>query len=407
MAPAKNKNAAPRNNPPAPRPSEDPEDLHGSEDADSQDDNGRSDTPPPNDPEAELARLREALTTAQNLIAALQQASSAAPAVSVHEPKVNKPTEFSGKLSEYSTFISQCLLTFTMCPMAYQKDEQKVLFVISYLGGTPRRWANRILQGDDHPFLKDFNAFKEALDAMYSDRNLKQKARDKLGKLEQVRSVAAYSAEFQEAVMPLDLKDDGLMPMFYKGLDDEIKKALIYFPEAKTFKELVDQCVSIDQRQYAVRKELKTAKKSSAPQSKPPGSNSDSSKQSGNFRNSSHSGNSGNSRSYDRPGPYSRSGNSSRSGHLRGNSQSSSNSKQGPSSRPRGPISDDERNRRRENNLCFGCGSPDHMIVDCPLNKKATSSNVYAARPSTPAPEYALPLPQENWLSQDVTRPTS
>src|SRR5213078_696675 len=174
----------------------------------------------------------------------------APPIATPSAPPVNKPAEFNGKLSEYATFISQCLLAFTMYPTAYEEDKEKVLFVISYLSGTPRRWANRILLDPDHAYLKDFGAFKKALDAMYSDRNLKQKARDRLGKLAQTKSVAAYAAEFQEVVKRLDLQDDSLMSMFYKGLNADVKKALIYFPEAKTFDELVDQCVSIDQRQF-------------------------------------------------------------------------------------------------------------------------------------------------------------
>ena len=75
----------------------------------------------------ELARVKQALQQAQQLIATLQRANTVTPAPETHrEPKVNRPTEFSGKLSEYSTFISQCLLTFSMCPISYAQDEQKV-----------------------------------------------------------------------------------------------------------------------------------------------------------------------------------------------------------------------------------------------------------------------------------------
>src|SRR5947207_3082410 len=239
---------------------------------------------------------------------------------------------------------------------------------------------------------------------MYSDRNLNQKARDRLGKLAQTKSVAAYAAEFQEVVMHLDLENDSLMSMFYKGLNTDVKKALIYFPEAKTFDELVDQCVSIDQRLFALRKELKVTERSSVPHPKQP-SNGDSSKPPGNPKKPSYLSNPGNRpdpKSGNRPGPYDRSRNS---GYSHDEAQPSP---MPSSSRPRGPISEEERTRRRENNLCYRCGAPDHIKDDCPLNKKAASSNVYAARPpSTPAPEYAFPSPQENWLSQDATRPAS
>ena len=104
---------------------EDLDDLEGSQ--------GHHATPP-EDPEAELARLRQELRQAQETVAALQRAASVTPAPMpefVHEPKVNMPEKFDGKLSEYSTFISQCLLIFSMCPRLYATDIQKIFFVIS------------------------------------------------------------------------------------------------------------------------------------------------------------------------------------------------------------------------------------------------------------------------------------
>jgi hypothetical protein len=95
--------------------------------------------------------------------------------------------------------------------------------------------------------------------------------------------------EFQEIVMPLDLEDDSLMSMFYKGLNADIKKVLIYFLEAKTFDKLVDQCVSIDQRQFMLYKELKVTERSSVPRSKLPGNNGDGFKLPGNSQKSSYS----------------------------------------------------------------------------------------------------------------------
>ena len=255
------------------------------------------------------------------------------------EPKVNKLTEFSGKLLEYSTFISQCLLTFSMCPISYAQEEQKVLFVISYLAGTPGSWARPILHQLNHPYRKDFAAFKNALDAMYADRNLKQKALDKLGHLEQTKSVAAYSAEFQQIIAPLELDEPSKQSMFYRGLSSGIKRSLIYFPQPKTFDELLEKCVSIDQRQYALRQEEKLAEKSSKSQYKPPSNNNNPKKPS----------------------------QSTTSGY----SQSGSSKQKQPSQPggPRGPITDEEKKRRRDNNLCFRCGSPDHRIGDCPLDK--------------------------------------
>src|SRR5208282_2366530 len=96
--------------------------------------------------------------------------------------------------------------------------------------------------------------------------------------LEQTKSVATNSAEFQQMIAPLNLDEDSKQSMFYKGLDSGIKKSLIYFPLAKTFNELLEQCISIDQRQYALRQEEKHAEKSSKSHSMSSGNNNNSSK---------------------------------------------------------------------------------------------------------------------------------
>src|SRR5436305_10484376 len=238
--------------------------------------------PPPTDSDhaEELARVREALDDARRTIAALQRISSTpTPIVQPREPKVNKPTPFGGKLPEYATFISQCILTFTLCPSSYQKDEQKVLFVISYLEGTARKWASPILENERHPLRQDFPAFKTALDDIYADRNLRQRAEDKLTNLKQTKSAASYAAEFLEITAPLELGENGQHTLFYRGLKTDIKKALVFLPEAENFQKFVQQCISLDQRLFYVKREEEMAAKSSrSSSSKPQDNNSKSSK---------------------------------------------------------------------------------------------------------------------------------
>jgi Ty3 transposon capsid-like protein/Zinc knuckle len=329
---------------------------------------------------SELARVKESLREARQLLSALQRNVATAPVAQVREPKVNKPTEFGGKLSEYSTFISQCLLTFIMCPASYQTDQQKVLFVISYLVETARKWARPILEREDHPLRNDFASFKKALDDIYADRNLRQKAQDKLTYLKQTKSAAAYAAEFLEVSAPLDLGENGQRALFYKGLKTDIKKALVFLPEAESFRKLVEQCVGIDQRLFYARKEEEMAMKASKSSSKPPDQNPKQPKSQNNDSKKARSS----------VGP-SNSGNRSQSGN-------SPPPKQQQSDRPRGPISEEERQRRRDEKLCFRCGKSDHMVKDCPLNQE-NATNV-SVRPVYPVPS----MPQENWLSQATMR---
>jgi hypothetical protein len=47
------------------------------------------------------------------------------------------------------------------------------------------------------------------------------------------------------------------------------------------------------------------------------------------------------------------------------------------SGRPR--LTQEERDRRRNNGLCIACGKNDHFIAACPIRKKRPNLNVHAA----------------------------
>ena len=166
------------------------------------------------------------------------------------EPKVEAPPEFSGKISEFPNFMAACSLVFALCPNTYSTDERKVLFVISHLRGTAMSWARNIAENPEHPYRHDYPAFKGALSNLYSDRNLRARNEDKLGRLEQTKSAAAYAAEFQSLIGPLDLDDGAKCLLFHKGLKSGIKDAIAIVGRASNFMLLVDQAISIDQRKH-------------------------------------------------------------------------------------------------------------------------------------------------------------
>ena len=49
------------------------------------------------------------------------------------EPKIAEPPEFSGKVSQFATFICHCDLYFHLHPVTFKTDYTKVTFVISRL----------------------------------------------------------------------------------------------------------------------------------------------------------------------------------------------------------------------------------------------------------------------------------
>src|SRR5436189_249696 len=186
------------------------------------------------------------------------------PAQARSDPTIPNPPEFSGKVSEFRNFMAQCTLTFHMCPNTYVTDEQKVLFIISLFRGSALTWARDIPEQPDHHLRKDYSAFKKALSNLYLDRNLKAASEDKLSRLCQTKSAAAYAVEFQSTVAPLGLNDDAECLFFYLGLKPEIKDDLATVGRATTLTALIDQVVGIDQRKHQRRLEEKKSNPSSS-----------------------------------------------------------------------------------------------------------------------------------------------
>ena len=210
-----------------------------------------------------LARLNELEAREQE-----RQAQSVQNPIRLKEPKIAPPPEFHGKVSEYRNFMAQCTLLFTLCPITYSTPQSKVLLTISRLRGRPLDWAREIPSNPEHPFHNDYTAFKTALDEIYLDRNYGALCEDKLNNLSPTSTVAAYAAEFQSLVEPLNWDENAKCSAFYQKLDDDMKDRIAIVGRAATFTQLMDQAIAIDQRRRQSRREKKSTIFSSV--NKPP-----------------------------------------------------------------------------------------------------------------------------------------
>ena len=118
-------------------------------------------------------------------------------------------------------------------------------------------WTERILEDNKHSFRKNFDVFKEILDDLYLNRNIKYQVRDKLFILRQIKSISVYIIEFQQIIISLKLNDKVKYLLFYNDLKSIIKDALILIDEEEKFKEFINQIIDIDQRQFHCLQEEK------------------------------------------------------------------------------------------------------------------------------------------------------
>ena len=323
----------------------------------------RLSSPTPSDETSDASERSEAHGTASNTKANIPPL--------IREPKVGKPNKFSGKHSEFLSFMTQCEAIFKMCPSSYPNDEYKVLFIITNLDGSALRWAQDIFAKDDHPYRKDYQVFRNALFSLYDNHTYRQDAEDRLLSLKQTKSASTYAVEFQTLAAALKFNNDALCSMFFKGLKPTVKTAIMQQGRATTLDGLRDQAVRFDQHQHRMR--VEEAKESKTT-------------------------------------PRSQSGD-------KGTTQKPINEPR----RRKFPLSTEEYERRKSNRLCFGCGEAGHSARNCkkkprpdtadtaPKEHANNASNMTPFSPYSPVPRTHQPTPitPSNWQSQPHSRSES
>ena len=248
-------------------------------------------------------------------------------------------------------FLSQCLLTFQGRPQDFAHDQIKITYAVSWLKGTALRWyeLNLSLPDDELPdYTLYWPAFEEALKAMFGEPDPVNTAVTKLDNLlmKDHHHIARYNVEFNEYSAQTQYNDHALYTRYYKGLAPRLKDALVLSGKPETLAGLRTLTQALDIR-YWERKDEDRLKTSTTSQS----TNSSSSVSTSSKTNSSHS-----------------------------KKQSKSSTSAASSSKPKKPdlsnvlgpdrkLLPEEKERRKKNNLCLICASPDHFSNKCPSRK--------------------------------------
>lgn len=175
------------------------------------------------------------------------------------DSKVATPDKFAGKKGgEVYKWFAQLRLVFRGKPRAYRCDEDKVAYALSYMSGTAQNWAMPILQaldeGRPHDLLVDYNAFREAVIAVYGDIDRKGTAEDRLGRIRQTGSVANYISMFNEYAAQVDWNEPSLVARFRGGLKEEILDSVATAEnQPRRLNEWMSMASRIDERLWSRR----------------------------------------------------------------------------------------------------------------------------------------------------------
>lgn len=263
-------------------------------------------------------------------------------AVSAHFGRLlNKPAEYDGKdRNGCQSFLTQCRLFILGNPHLFVDDQMKVLFAATYLRGKAFAWLEPLLNKND-PICRDWDAFQAALIRNLGDADHERTMARKLKSLRQTNSAAAYRTEFENIRQYLTWDDAALRTYFYDGLKDSVKDILSHVTdEPADFKDFQELCIRIDNRLFERQQEGKS------------------------HRPANH----GNAQARSAPRTQAQTS-------VTSTTTTTSTSRDTPmdldsaASRKFKPLTDAEKKRRRDNNLCAYCGGEGHIAVHCPAKK--------------------------------------
>lgn len=303
--------------------------------------------------------------------APVEAAATRSSAFSPPGPKLAKPDKFDGTRSKLDGFLVQIQLNLHASPLSFGADEQKVAYVASFLTGQALQWFTPLISRNDD-LLRNYQDFIATLRRRFGDPDEVRKAERKLERMTQGRrSVSAYAAEFLLEAAKTQWDDTSKKSRFRNGLRDDVADLLIRIPKTQlsTLDDFVEQAIACDDRLFERRQDKMHRDRDG------PVNNSGSAQQPSAFplppRNSYNSG----STSLTKPV----------------SSMNSSNGATPMELGATGHVTEEERKRRFEANLCLYCGEPGHLVRACPTRPRTKKNNQLVNATETEHPNGTSP----------------
>ena len=310
----------------------------------------------------------------------LKRRDTSAPAAK--RAKAKEPDTFDGSdPKKLNNFILLCNLYFRSNPQIYEDDDvAKVNFALSYLRGIALEYFEPlILEADESlEWMDNWSAFVRTLRIQFGPIDPTGDAESGIDhlKMQDNQHIVKYNVEFNKFAIRTGWDEGVLRHRYYTGLAERIKDVMGQQGKPKTLDEMKTLAHSIDSRHWERQREKSRAGKNKS-DDKPDNSKPDKGKKSDDKEKNQSSGNSNNN-------------NNKKDKNKSGKPASSSGSTNPLADKlgKDGKLTQQERQRRFDNNLCMFCGGVGHTAANC---TKASSSAAKAKARAAQAKEKESP----------------
>jgi hypothetical protein len=296
------------------------------------------------------------------------------------------PRPFKGDKDECDTFLDKVDTYFLGCQRKYRRDKDKIIFFAGILEGHAAGWFAAKKKREGESIFRSWEDFRSDFRLTFGDPDPIRSAMEFIRNLKQNgRPIYAYNIDFNKRAYDLESEygPGALCNTYEEGLDSPVRSLLVSQCRsakfAKNYMELQRWAgeaeielnrLGVTQPKPVIPTLLRRFERSN---------NSDSQSQSRTHQQPSHS------KASPSSAINSRTNNQSSSNQTRPNDTQKSRENLAPpktdspsESQPRGPLSQEEKNRRIQNNLCLYCSSPDHFLKDCQRKKSSDERSLTA-----------------------------
>ncbi len=262
------------------------------------------------------------------------------------EPKLALPEKFNGNKKEIREFITSVNNYINLKRETYNEDYKKVGFIGSLLTGQARSWYRILVETSDE-CLEKYDTFLTNFKHIFMDPNQKQNAQRIIRTFKQDKqSALTYATKFVEYAIDAGFDNEAKISTFYNGLNNDIKDALALIPEVPAdFSEFANLAIRVDNRLFERKMDRNSA------------------------TNNKNQFSSFNTHNYSQE-------NSKRNNNFKSNNNNNNSNSNGVQpmdmdiTKKFKPLTNEEKERRRNNNLCLYCGNPGHVATVCPNKTK-------------------------------------